>query len=215
MKVGYVRVSTAEQNTARQEVLMRELGVEEIYTDKVSGKSQRGREELEKMLQFVRKGDVVVVESISRIARNTKDLLEIVARLKEKGVSFESRKEQIDTDTPSGQFMLTVFGAIAQLEREYILDRQREGIEIARQNGKYKGRKPISIDGEKFAEVYGRWKSGEIKGVEAMRELNLKPSTFYRRVRDYEAGVIMNSSDAAANMEIKNKAADARSTFCL
>lgn len=186
MRVGYVRVSTEEQKTIRQEVIMRELGVDKVYKEKVSGKSQIGREELEKMLQFVREGDVVVVESISRIARNTKDLLEIVERLKDKGVSFESRKEQIDTDTPAGQFMLTVFGAMAQLEREYILDRQREGIEIARQNGKYRGRKPIAVDGEKFEEVYRRWKAGEIKGVEAMRELGLKASTFYRRVREYE-----------------------------
>ena len=195
MKVGYVRVSTEEQNTARQEVIMQELGVEKLYKEKVSGKTQRGRAELEKMLQFVREGDVVVVESISRIARNTKDLLEIVDRLNEKHVDFTSRKEQIDTNTPSGKFMLTVFGAIAQLEREYILDRQREGIEIARQNGKYQGRKPIAIDGEKFAEVYARWKAGEIQGVAAMRELGLKPSTFYRRVRDYEARVISNNTE--------------------
>ena len=92
--------------------------------------------------------------------------------------------------------MLTVFGVIAQLEREYILERQREGIEIARQNGKYKGRKPISVDGEKFAEVYARWKSGEVKGVSAMRELGLTPSTFYRRVRDYEARIMDNSGMA-------------------
>lgn len=186
MKVGYVRVSTVEQNTARQEVLMEELGVEKIYIEKVSGKTQRGREQLEAMLQFVREGDVVVVESISRIARNTKDLLEIVERLREKGVDFTSRKEQIDTNTPAGQFMLTVFGAMAQLEREYLLDRQKEGIEIARQNGKYRGRKPIDVNGEKFEEVYRRWKSGEIKGVAAMCKLDLKPSTFYRRVREYE-----------------------------
>ena len=187
MKVGYVRVSTEDQNIARQEVIMQELGVEKIYVEKVSGKTQYGREQLEKMLQYVREGDVVVVESISRIARNTKDLLEIVERLNEKHVDFTSRKEQIDTNTPSGKFMLTVFGAIAELEREYILDRQREGIEIARLNGKYEGRKPIAVDWEKFAEVYARWKAGEIKGVAAMRELDLKPSTFYRRVRDYES----------------------------
>lgn len=186
MKVGYIRVSTEEQNTARQEVIMQELGVEKVFIEKVSGKTQRGREELEKMLQYVREGDVVVVESISRIARNTKDLLEIVERLREKGVDFTSRKEQIDTNTPAGQFMLTVFGAMAQLEREYILDRQREGIKIARQNGKYRGRKAIDVDRGKFEEVYRRWKSGEIKGVAAMRELDLKPSTFYRRVREYE-----------------------------
>ncbi len=188
MKVGYVRVSTEEQNTARQEVMMEELGVEKVFMEKVSGKAQQGREQLEAMLQFVREGDVVVVESISRIARNTKDLLDIVERLSEKGVDFTSRKEQIDTNTPSGKFMLTVFGAIAQLEREYILDRQREGIEIARLNGKYQGRKPIAVDGEKFEEVYRRWRSGKIKGVAAMWELGLTPSTFYRRVREYEAG---------------------------
>lgn len=186
MKVGYVRVSTVEQNTARQEVLMEELGVEKIYIEKVSGKTRQGRDQLEAMLSFVREGDVVVVESISRIARNTKDLLEIVERLREKGVDFTSRKELIDTNTPAGQFMLTIFGAMAQLEREYILDRRREGIEIARQNGKYKGRKAIAVEREKFEEVYGRWKSGEVKGVVAMRELGLKASTFYRRVREYE-----------------------------
>lgn len=186
MKVGYVRVSTAEQNTARQEMLMEELGVERVFLEKASGKTQQGRDQLEEMLGFVREGDVVVVESISRIARNTKDLLEIVERLRQKGVDFTSRKESIDTNTPSGQFMLTIFGAMAQLEREYLLDRQREGIEIARQNGKYQGRKAIAVDRGKFEEVYRRWKSGEIKGVAAMKELDLKPSTFYRRVRAYE-----------------------------
>lgn len=171
MKVGYVRVSTEEQNTTRQEVLMEELGVEKVFTEKISGKTQRGREQLEAMMQYVREGDVVVVESISRIARNTKDLLDIVERLREKHIDFTSRKEQIETNTPSGKFMLTVFGAIAQLEREYILERQRDGIEIARQKGKYLGRKPIAVDGEKFAGVYVRWKSGEIQAVAAMREL--------------------------------------------
>ena len=187
MKVGYIRVSTEEQNTERQEALMRELGAEKVFMEKATGKTRKDRTQLEAMLQYVREGDVVVAESISRIARNTKDLLDIVERLEYKGVDFISKKEAIDTKTPSGKFMLTVFGAIAQLEREYILDRQREGIEIARQKGKYKGRKPLAIDGDRFTEVYGRWKSGRIKGVEAMRELGLKPSTFYRRVREYEA----------------------------
>lgn len=186
MKVGYIRVSTEEQNTERQEALMRELGAEKVFMEKATGKTRKDRTQLEAMLQYVREGDVVVAESISRIARNTKDLLDIVERLEYKGVDFISKKEAIDTKTPSGKFMLTVFGAIAQLEREYILDRQREGIEIARQKGKYKGRKPLAIDEDRFTEVYGRWKSGSIKGVEAMRELGLKPSTFYRRVREYE-----------------------------
>ena len=113
MKVGYVRVSTEEQKTTRQEVIMRELGVEKVFLEKVSGKTQRGREQLEKMLQYVREGDGVVVESISRIARNTKDLLDIVERLNEKHVDFTSRKEQIDTNTPSGKFMLTIFATVS------------------------------------------------------------------------------------------------------
>ena len=128
MKVGYIRVSTEEQNTERQEALMRELGAEKVFMEKATGKTRKDRTQLEAMLQYVREGDVVVAESISRIARNTKDLLDIVERLEYKGVDFISKKEAIDTKTPSGKFMLTVFGAIAQLEREYILDRQREGI---------------------------------------------------------------------------------------
>ena len=131
MKVGYIRTSTAEQNIARQEVLMQDLGVEKVYVDQLSGKNTE-RPQLQAMLNYVREGDTVIVESISRFARNTKDLLELVEQLKEKKVIFVSKKETIDTNTPSGQFMLTVFGAMAQLERDYILDRQREGIAVAK-----------------------------------------------------------------------------------
>lgn len=109
MKVGYVRVSTKEQNTVRQDVLMKQLGVEKIYTDKMSGKSM-DRPQLQAMMNFVRSGDSVTVESISRFARNTKDLLELVEKLKEKNVRLISQKEKLDTETPSGQFMLTIFG---------------------------------------------------------------------------------------------------------
>ena len=125
----------------RQEVLMQELGVDEVYIDRLSGKNT-DRPEL-KMMDYVRKGDTVIVESISRFARNTRDLLELIEKLSEKGVEFVSRKEAIDTTTPTGKFMLTVFGAVAELEREYILQRQREGIAIAKAQGKYTGRKPI------------------------------------------------------------------------
>ena len=123
MKIGYIRVSTQDQNTIRQEVLMKQLGVDQVYIDKFSGKN-RNRPELQTMLEFVRKGDVVIVESISRFARNTKDLLELVEQLTAKGVEFISQKEAIDTTTPTGKFMLTIFGAVAELEREYILQRQ-------------------------------------------------------------------------------------------
>ena len=146
MKIGYIRVSTQEQNTIRQEVLLEQLVVEELYIDKASGKNT-DRPELKKMIAYVRRGDTVIVESISRFARNTRDLLDLIEQLSAKGVEFVSKKEAIDTTTPTGKFMLTVFGAVAELEREYILQRQREGIEIAKQQGKYKGRKPLSPPG--------------------------------------------------------------------
>ena len=151
MKIGYIRVSTVEQNTIRQETLMEALGVDEIYMDKVSGKNTN-RPELQKMLHYVRKGDTVIVESISRFARNTKDLLELVEQLTAKEVEFISQKESIDTSTPAGKFMLTIFAAVAELEREYILQRQREGIAEAKKQGKYHGRKAkIHSDAEKVA----------------------------------------------------------------
>ena len=185
MKIGYVRVSTATQNIARQDVLMKELGVEKVFVDKLSGKNT-DRPQLEEMLRFAREGDVVIVESISRLARNTKDLLEIVETLTNNGVIFVSKKENIDTDTSSGRFMLTVFGAIAQLEREYILERQAEGIAIAKAEGKYKGRKPIKVDEALFQQLYVEWKKGETVPKLMMKKLGLSSRTFYRRVKEYE-----------------------------
>ncbi len=134
MNIGYIRISTADQNTARQEVLMQELGVDQVYIDRMSGKNT-DRPELKRMMNFVRNGDTVIVESISRFARNTRDLLDLVEKLTAKGVEFVSKKEAIDTITPSGKFMLTIFGAVAELEREYILQRQREGIAVAKAAG--------------------------------------------------------------------------------
>lgn len=180
MKIGYIRVSTQEQNTIRQEVLMKSLGVDEIYIDRMSGKNAN-RPELQKMMEYVRKGDTVIVESISRFARNTRDLLELVEKLTAKGVEFVSKKEAIDTTTPTGKFMLTVFGAVAELEREYILQRQREGIAIAKEQGKYKGRKPI--DAPEFEQTIAKWKSGAITAAEAMRTLHMTKTTFYRRAK--------------------------------
>ena len=180
MKIGYIRVSTQEQNTVRQEVLMEALGVEQIYIDKMSGKNSE-RPQLKEMMSYARRGDTVIVESISRFARNTRDLLELVEQLAAKGVEFVSQKESIDTATPTGKFMLTVFGAVAELEREYILQRQREGIEIAKTQGKYRGRKPIfSPD---FDRVAAQWRRGELTAVQAMKKLNMSKATFYRRVR--------------------------------
>jgi len=180
LKIGYIRVSTAEQNTIRQEVLLKELGVDEVFIDKASGKNT-DRAELNRMITYVRQGDTVIVESISRFARNTRDLLELIEQLTAKNVEFISKKEAIDTTTPTGKFMLTIFGAVAELEREYILQRQQEGIAIAKEQGKYKGRKPIVHPD--FDRVVSKWQSGDITAVEAMRRLNMKASTFYRKVK--------------------------------
>lgn len=188
MNVGYLRVSTIEQNEARQREALRQYGIEKdnLFMDKQSGKNT-DRPKLKEMLSFVRRGDCVIVESISRIARNTKDLLSIVELLKSKGVEFISLKENIDTTTPQGKFMLTVFGAMAELERESILERQREGIAIAKKEGKYKGRQPIKIDDKLFKKTIEEWRNGKITAVKAMEILNLKPNTFYRRVKEFEA----------------------------
>ena len=183
MRVFYVRCSTIEQNEARQLKRAEEQNAEKVFVDKASGKNT-DRAAFKEMMSFVRAGDTVVVESISRIARNTRDLLSIVSELTEKGVEFVSLKENIDTTTPQGRFMLTVFGALAELERENILERQREGIEIAKSEGKYKGRKPLEVDEAQFKDACRRWRAGEITATAAMQEVGLKPNTFYRRVKE-------------------------------
>ena len=159
---------------------MQELGVEQVFIDRMSGKSM-DRPELNRMMEFVREGDMVMVESISRFARNTRDLLELVEQLTAKHVDFVSKKEALDTTTPSGKFMLTIFGAVAELERDYILQRQREGIEVAKTKGVYTGRKPV-VHAD-FDAVVRKWRAGQITAVEAMKRLNMKPSTFYRKVK--------------------------------
>ena len=180
-KVGYVRVSTSGQNTARQEVLMEELGVERLYLDKLSGKDTK-RPQLQAMLDYVRVGDTVIVESLSRLGRSVKDLIEISEVLIKKGVSLECKKENIDTLTASGRLMYNLLGSVAQFEREIMLERQREGIAIAKAAGKYKGRKEIAKP-ENWDEVIARWKVREITATKAMEELGLKRTTFYKLLK--------------------------------
>ena len=181
LKVGYVRCSTIEQNEARQIKMMEDQKVEKIFMDKASGKNI-DRKGFKDMMSFVREGDIVIVESISRIARNTRDLLTITSELTERGIEFKSLKESIDTTTPSGRFVLTVFAALAELERENILERQREGIEIAKVEGKYHGRKPIDLDIDQFKEICNKWRSNKITATKAMELAGLKRTTFYRKV---------------------------------
>ena len=181
MKVSYIRVSSEDQCYDRQLKAMEEIGVEKFFVEKISGKNMN-REQLKAMLAFVRTGDTLYVESFSRLARSTQDLLTIIEKLNEKGVSFVSLKENIDTTTPQGKFILTVFAGLAEFERTQLLQRQREGIEIAKAAGKYKGRKPVEKP-ENFNEVVKLWKDGEITARRAQLKLGLTASTFYRMVR--------------------------------
>ena len=142
MNIAYVRVSTVEQNEARQVEGLKKHNIDKWFTEKISAKDAN-RPQLQAMLEFAREGDTVFIHDFSRIARSTKDLLAIVEQLNAKGVHLVSNKENIDTSTPTGKLMLTMIGAINEFERMNLLERQREGIALAVQEGKYKGRKEV------------------------------------------------------------------------
>jgi len=183
MRIGYIRVSTIEQKTERQEAAIQDLGVEKVFIDKASGKTA-DRPELKKMMDYIRDGDTVIVESISRFARSARDFLDLMEKLSEKETAFISKKESIDTATPAGRFMLTIFAAVAELEREYLRDRQREGIEIAKKKGKYRGRKPGIYPG--FEHLLEESKRGRITAATAMRKLGMSKTTWYRKAKELQ-----------------------------
>ena len=183
-KIGYARVSTIEQNEARQVEALNKLQVEKMFIDKQSGKNDN-RPQLRAMREYVREGDTVIITEYARLARNVKDLLNIVDELTGKGVQLISLKEQFDTNTPQGKLMLTVFAGLAEFERDMILQRQREGIEIARRNGKYKGRRPTPFDTDKFKAECKRWIDGKQTAVATMKKLNMKPNRFYRNAKEF------------------------------
>ena len=183
--IGYVRVSTQEQNEDRQLTIMEQYKADKIFTEKISGKNT-DRPQLKKMLEYVREGDTLVIESYSRLARSTKDLINLVEQLKSKGVNLISTKENIDTSTPQGRLMFTIFAGLAEFERECTLQRQAEGIAEAKKRGVYKGRQRIEVDTDTFTKVYDEWKQGNITARTAMQKLGLSANTFYRRVKEYE-----------------------------
>lgn len=187
MKVGYIRISDASQNLDRQADLMAELGITKVFEDKASGKDTQ-RPGLREMLGFVREGDQIVVESISRLARSTSDLLNIIKELEAKSVAFVSKKESLDTLTPQGKFVLTIFGGLAELERNTIRQRQQEGIASAKARGKYLGR-PMVERPKDWDRVHADWKDGKYTAVEAMKILGMKKSTFYKLTKGVDATV--------------------------
>lgn len=183
MRVAYIRVSTVEQNEARQIEAMKDKGIEKYFTEKISGKNTN-RPELQNLIDFVREGDQVYIHDFSRLARSTEDLLNIVNTLNNKGVTLISNKENFDTSTPTGKLMLTMIGAINTFERENMLERQREGIAIAKAEGKYKGRKAIEIDDTLFVEQYERYLHREINKGELAKILKVSRPTLDRMIKE-------------------------------
>lgn len=179
MKLGYVRVSTLEQHEERQILALQAVQVERIFLDKLSGKN-RERPELQRMLEAVHDGDVVYVSEFSRLARSTKDLLDIVQQLQEQNVQVVSLKERFDTTTPAGQLALTIFAAIATFERQIMLERQREGIAVARAKGVYKGRVRKAKPAD-WPELRARYERREISSIGALaRRCHCSRPTIYR-----------------------------------
>lgn len=178
--IGYARVSTIGQNFDSQLEQLSSAGAHKIFKEKISG-AKKDRPILKELLNYVREGDTVVVTKLDRIARSTKNLLEIVDYLKEKGVEFKVLNINLDTGTPTGKLMLTMLGAIATFEREMMLERQAEGIAKAKENGRYKGRKPTAR--AKKPEILALSQEGYTKQAIA-DELGIGVASVYRVLRE-------------------------------
>ena len=179
-RIGYVRVSSYDQNPARQ---LEQVEIGKLFTDKASGKDTQ-RPQLEAMLGFVREGDTVVVHSMDRLARNLDDLRRLVQKLTKRGVRIEFLKEGLvftGEDSPMANLMLSVMGAFAEFERALIRERQREGIALAKQRGAYRGRKKALSD-EQTVTLRQRAAAGEPK-AQLAREFNISRETLYQYLR--------------------------------
>ena len=175
--LAYVRVSSADQNEQRQLDAMQHLNIKKFFIEKISAKNTN-RPKLLEMLDYAREGDTIYILDFSRIARNTRDLLDLVDGLEKEGIKLISLKENLDTSTPTGRLMLTVIAGINEFEREITLERQREGIAIAKRAGKFKGRKPVQKP-KNWNEVIALYNVRKLTATAAMRELGLKRNTFY------------------------------------
>ena len=185
--IAYIRVSTLEQNEGRQLEMMKAYNIDETFIEKLSGKDME-RPQLQTMIKFSRKGDTIYIESFSRLARNTKDLLDIVEALGEKGVKVISLKEGLDTGTPTGRLMLTMIGAIATFERENLLERQREGIQLAKEQGKYKGRAAKKLP-QNFDEIYSQYMSRKITKTTMAELCEVSRPVMDRLIKEYETTI--------------------------
>lgn len=183
--ISYIRVSTTEQNEDRQTKAINErVKIDKQFIEKISAKDTN-RQQLQSMLEYAREGDTIYILDFSRLARSTKDLLGLIEMLEEKKIKLISIKENLDTGTATGKLMLTMISAINQFERENLLERQREGIAIAKAKGKYRGRKKIDFP-DNWEEVYSKYRIRKLTGTEAMEILGLKRNTFYRLKKEHE-----------------------------
>lgn len=182
MNVAYIRVSTKEQNIDRQIAEMERYDIEKFFIEKQSGKNM-DRAQLNEMLGFVREGDVVYVSEFSRLARSTKDLLDIIDTLTTKGVKVISLKESLDTSTATGTLMLTVIAAIATFERQIMLERQRDGIAIAKEKGKFK-KDPITVKDDVWEPVYADYLARRLSKAGMCKRLNISRPTLNRILKE-------------------------------
>ena len=184
MKIGYAKTLTGKLDSVTQETFIDQYAVEKFYVDKISSTSLDAPR-LTDMLKSVREGDTVIVNAFSEVAYNVRVFLKIVEQLELKKVTFISIRENLDTSTSTGKFAVFILTELKQLEHENLLERQRIGIEQAKAEGKYKGRKPIEIDETQFERLYSDWQKGKTTPKIMMNELHLKPATFWRKVKDY------------------------------
>ena len=185
MRYGYVRVSTEEQNLARQIDLMEKLEVDVIIEEKESGKDIDNRPKLKALLELLQEGDILVVESISRLSRSVYDFLTLAKELEERGIELISHKENFDTSNAYGRFAMNIFASLYQMERELMKDRQQEGIKIAQKNGVQFGRPKVKFDKELFKDLVEKNIRGFITGERASAELGISLSTYNRRKKEY------------------------------
>lgn len=176
---GYARVSTEAQNLDRQLDALEKYGVDMIYNEKMSG-TKKNRPELTKLLDRITEGDTVVVESLSRLGRSTKDLIELTEIFQSKGVNLVSLKESIDTNSPTGKLLFTLMSAIAQFERDVIADRTREGLKAARARGRTGGRPRADPEQVKKAVKLYKTEQYSVKEIEELT--GIKKSTLYRNL---------------------------------
>lgn len=179
MKVAYIRCSSVDQNEARQMAALEKYDIDKYFVEKQSGRTMN-REALKELLDYVREGDTVYIKDFSRLSRSTKDLLNLIDQFEEKGVALVSDKEQFDTSTSTGKLMVTMLAAINEFLVTINSENQREGIEIAKKEGKYKGRKPVEVNEEQFANLLEQYKNHELSKSEFANQLGISRPTLYR-----------------------------------